>query len=216
MSTADFVLLGAGAGLLATPALLAAGRRLERIPTTTRSNYAGVITAAAVTAAAGGAAAAVQPTGALVALYALFLAAGTAASCTDLVERRLPDTITYPLIGAGLILALSSWSLGWPGNSPGGLIGGLVYSGWLLLCTLLVRAGAGYGLGDIKLATALGLLAGTHSTLAIAGTILAGQLLTIATMLIARARGHRSDVPLGPSLTTGAAVGILYATMFLS
>jgi prepilin peptidase CpaA len=76
-----------------------------------------------------------------------------AASYTDLRWRRIPNYLTFPGFGLGLILYLAT----------GGWIGLLLgVSGALLAPSLLSLAhgGKGLGMGDIKLAIALGALLG--------------------------------------------------------
>lgn len=76
-----------------------------------------------------------------------------AASYTDLRWRRIPNYLTFPAFGLGLILYLvtGSWM---------GLL--LSLSGALLAPSILSLAhgGKGLGMGDIKLAMALGALLG--------------------------------------------------------
>jgi len=75
------------------------------------------------------------------------------ATYTDLRWRRIPNTLTFPAVGLGLILylVLGGWK---------GLL--LSMSGALLAPCILVLAhgGKGPGMGDIKLAAAIGALVG--------------------------------------------------------
>lgn len=74
----------------------------------------------------------------------------------DLRERRLPNRIVLPAIAAGLVAV----SLGWlfTGASPtGALVSGAAYFVFLLVLGLT----GGMGMGDVKLAAALGIAAGT-------------------------------------------------------
>lgn len=76
-----------------------------------------------------------------------------AATYTDLRWRRIPNTLTFPAVGLGLILylVLGGWK---------GLL--LSMSGALLAPSILVLAhgGKGPGMGDIKLSIAIGALVG--------------------------------------------------------
>jgi prepilin peptidase CpaA len=76
-----------------------------------------------------------------------------AASLTDLRRRRIPNWLTFPamLIGLGLFFALGSWK-----GFLLGLCGGLLAPALLLL----LHAGRGIGMGDLKLVAALGCLLG--------------------------------------------------------
>jgi prepilin peptidase CpaA len=75
------------------------------------------------------------------------------ASITDLRRRRIPNWLTFPAMGAGWVL----WAtfLGWKGFvfSVGG-----TFAASLLL--VLLHLGRGPGMGDIKLAAAVGSLLG--------------------------------------------------------
>ena len=74
---------------------------------------------------------------------------------TDLRERRLPDRLTLPLLGIGLLVA--AWRSGaWPGNEiVGSAAGGLLFYaiGEVVYRTRGVEA---LGLGDAKLFAAAG------------------------------------------------------------
>src|SRR6267143_4939387 len=83
----------------------------------------------------------------------LAVALAVYAAFTDVKARRIPNRLTYPavLIGLGLQGALHGWK---------GLLlsasGGLLFGGVLMLFHLVRAMGA----GDVKLATALGCMAG--------------------------------------------------------
>src|SRR6266478_426171 len=87
----------------------------------------------------------------------LAVAVAVYAAFTDVKTRRIPNRLTYPavLVGLGLHGALQGWR---------GLLlsagGGLLFGGVLMLFHLVRAMGA----GDVKLATALGCLAGLAGT----------------------------------------------------
>ena len=138
--------------------------------------------------------------------YALFSVGALAAAAVDVVERRIPNKITYPLILAG-VLALPwlnhpiTW---WMMLTP--LVGALA-SGIFALINAMV---ADQGLGDVKLAAAIGAWMAHLGLVAwVAGLVLA-QLLMVAAVAGTRVHRHRAGLPpdytpLGPSLA-GAAV----------
>jgi prepilin peptidase CpaA len=76
-----------------------------------------------------------------------------AASYTDLRWRRIPNYLTFPAIGVGLVLSLATD--GWLGLLLS--LGGAVLAPSILV---LAHGGKGPGMGDIKLAAALGALLG--------------------------------------------------------
>jgi prepilin peptidase CpaA len=75
------------------------------------------------------------------------------ASYTDLRWRRIPNVLTFPAIGCGLVLYVVTG--GWEGLL-------LSLSGALLAPSMLslVHGGKGPGMGDIKMAAALGAILG--------------------------------------------------------
>jgi len=100
-----------------------------------------------------------------------------AASYTDIRWRRIPNVLTFPAIGVGLILHLVAG--GWEGLL-------LSVSGTLLAPCLIVlmHGGKGPGMGDIKLAAALGSLLGPSlGTLAMLLSMIMGGLVAMAWMV---------------------------------
>jgi prepilin peptidase CpaA len=83
----------------------------------------------------------------------LMVAAAAVAVVTDMRERRIPNLLTLSLATAGLIVGAGSAGLG-------GLVMALVgcLTGGLLF--LLPVAKLGWGMGDLKLAAALGAVGG--------------------------------------------------------
>jgi prepilin peptidase CpaA len=99
------------------------------------------------------------------------------ATVWDVSKRRIPNAITFPAMGAGLLVG-SATAGGW------GLLAAL--GGALLApCVLmLLRLGKRLGMGDLKLAAAVGALTGPAvGALAMLLATLAGGLLAIAWML---------------------------------
>lgn len=99
------------------------------------------------------------------------------AVITDLLSRRIPNLLTLPAIG--LAIALRIAFQGWVGL-------GLALAGAFLAPTLLLvmHGGKGLGMGDLKLAAAVGAFMGP--ALAVATMLLtavAGGILGIAMML---------------------------------
>lgn len=84
---------------------------------------------------------------------ALMLVAATIAVVTDARERRIPNALTLPLAAAGLGIGLASGGVGRFALALAGLLAGAVFF-------LLPVAKLGWGMGDLKLAAALGALGG--------------------------------------------------------
>jgi leader peptidase (prepilin peptidase)/N-methyltransferase len=120
----------------------------------------------------------------------------------DVAEHRLPNRLVIPALLAGLAgVGVGGFAGGTPPLVP--LLAAAGYAGFLLL----LAAFGGMGMGDVKLAAALGLAAPTVS-LAILSPVLAfvfgGVASTIA--LIRHGRGHR--IAFGPFLLAGYFVAL--------
>ena len=144
--------------------------------------------------------------------YGLFAVGVLTAAVVDVVERRIPNRITYPLIVIGV--------LGLPWLSP-------PVTGWALLAPLLGAAASGVigllnalladqGLGDVKLAIAVGAWMAHLGLLAWVTGVLVGQLLMIGAVASTQIRRRRAGLPpdytpLGPSLAGGAVLAVAVA-----
>lgn len=99
------------------------------------------------------------------------------AMITDLLSRRIPNLLTFPALG--LAIALRIAFQGWVGL-------GLALAGAILAPTLLLvmHGGKGLGMGDLKLAAAIGAILGPALAVAtVLLTAVAGGILGIAMML---------------------------------
>ncbi|MEU0108341.1 A24 family peptidase [Streptomyces sp. NPDC006251] len=129
-------------------------------------------------------------------------ACGTALVMIDVAVHRLPDVLTLPASAGTLALLTSAALAGEHGSLPRALAAaaalGSVY--------LLMVAG-GMGMGDVKLAPAVGALLGWHSWSAvILGTFAGFALAAVFSIaLLATRRATRKDhVAFGPFLLGGA------------
>ena len=115
----------------------------------------------------------------------------------DLAEHRLPNRLVVPAIAAGGAGLLLSWPVS--GELPlVPLLAALIYGGVLFVLALF----DGMGMGDVKLAAALGLASPTVMV-ALASPLIAFLLGGIAALsaLIRRGRGRR--IAFGPFLLVG-------------
>ena len=146
-----------------------------------------------------------QPWPALLTLaWALYVPVGVALAFIDLRHKRLPNLLTLRsaaalvvLLGvAGLVDGLTPWTRA--------LQAGAALFVLYLLMNILARGAM--GMGDVKLALAVGLLAGYLGWFeVIAATGLAFVLGGIASayMLIARRADRRATIPFGPFMLLG-------------
>ena len=136
-----------------------------------------------------------------------FVAVLIALSFIDLDTLRLPDILTLPLLGIGLLGAFLI-----PGNP----------SGWESVLSALGAGGLfwiiarvypqGMGLGDVKLVAALGAFLGFPSIfLAVFMGSFVGAFIGIFLLFAGRKR-FRQQIPFGPYLALGAIFALLWGT----
>ena len=136
--------------------------------------------------------------------WLVFLLVGEALALIDAQERRLPDALTLPLLAlALLLLALDATQHGWQPLTRG------IYGAFGLFATYLVLhlvSRGGVGMGDVKFAPAVGLLAAHQGWVQFAEAVLlafvAGGIVSI--WLLASGRGSRkATLPFGPFMVFG-------------
>jgi leader peptidase (prepilin peptidase)/N-methyltransferase len=114
----------------------------------------------------------------------------------DLKHHRLPNILTLPGIGLGLLLSASL------GQIKSSILGALTGGGLLFIASIATRGGL--GMGDAKLQAMVGAFLGLKAmliSLAI-GVILGGIVAFI--LLALQVRGRKDMIPYGPFLITGA------------
>jgi leader peptidase (prepilin peptidase) / N-methyltransferase len=165
-----------------------------------------------VLAALGGAWAATLATGTVELATFGLLALGCALLVViDLADYRLPDLIVGPLLLAllaGLTLQ-SALTDQWARLGRAGCAAVILSVGYLLLA--LIRPG-GMGLGDVKLAGVLGAFLGWFGWPVLFLGALAGFALgavCAAVVLLVRRSRRPADLPFGPWMIAGAALGAL-------
>lgn len=159
-------------------------------------------------------------------LVLMALVLGTTAGATpvlvvaDLVVRRLPDRIMYPLIGVfvlacGLGIGLGS-STSWWFGLVGAVCGLLLFGGLHLLGRALHRPTM--GLGDVKLAVVVAGVSSLISPWAPALVLVITMLVAGAWAIVAGARAgslHQTTIAFGPAMLTGLWVGSVSARFVL-
>lgn len=137
-----------------------------------------------------------HPAGA-VAVWAAVLAAGA-----DLVDRVIPHRWLAVMLGAALV-RFGSGSVAW---QPDLLLAAAL--GVFFLAAHLVSHG-GFGMGDVKLGVAMGLVLGWPAGFsAVVLGLLVGGLYGIG-LVVARRATLQDGIPLGPFLTLGLAAAVL-------
>jgi leader peptidase (prepilin peptidase)/N-methyltransferase len=132
-----------------------------------------------------------------------FVAALIALAGIDLDHKLLPNAIVYPLAAWGLVATLLVDS--------SALVEHLIAGGaaFLFLFIALVAYPSGMGMGDVKLAGAMGLTLGSSVIPALLVAFLSGTIVGIGIMLREGAAARKKAVPFGIFLALGGIVGVL-------
>jgi Flp pilus assembly protein protease CpaA len=137
------------------------------------------------------------------ALYALVQILLVTIAAVDLETRRIPNE----LVAALAVLALVARAVAERSVLVESVVAGLAVFGIALLLANLARGGL--GMGDVKLAGALGLVLGKVVLLALALGTAAGAIAAVAVLVRRGSAGRRTTIAYGPYLVLGASLGIL-------
>ncbi len=143
-------------------------------------------------------------------VYCLALALLVAAALIDLDTTLLPDKLTLPLVGLGLVAAWQGWS---PISLADAALGAFFgyFSLWAVAALYqLLRGVQGMAEGDFKLLAGLGALLGWQSLPAI---ILLSSAVGAAVgifMIVARGHGRSVPIPFGPYLAGGGITALFF------
>ena len=141
----------------------------------------------------------------------LFLAAaGVLLAVNDLQHHLLPNRIVLPSIGIGAcLLLLAAVAAGERESLVRAVLGALVLFGVFLVLALI--SPSGLGMGDVKLASLVGLYLGWIGWSALVAGAAAGfviQAVLALALLAGRRIGLRGELPFGPALLLAAGVAI--------
>ncbi|TPW71718.1 A24 family peptidase [Schumannella sp. 10F1B-5-1] len=139
-----------------------------------------------------------------------FAAISVALTMIDVDVHRLPNAIVYP---AYPVLAVALVAAAIVGGEPGALLPALIgAAGSLLFYFILAFAyPGGMGLGDVKLAGAVGMLLGFFGwpqlAVGVAAAFVLGGIFGVVLIAIRRG-GRKTGIPFGPWMLLGAWIGI--------
>jgi leader peptidase (prepilin peptidase) / N-methyltransferase len=145
----------------------------------------------------------------------LLVSALLIVSFIDLSHQIIPDWITYPGTGIGLIFSWLTGTPGWQSSLIGLLVGGGLL--WLLAVGYqLLAKKEGMGGGDIKLLAMIGAFLGWQGVLVtlILGSFL-GTLAGLGLILIWK-KDRTYAVPFGPFLSLGAVIHLFFGAILLN
>jgi leader peptidase (prepilin peptidase) / N-methyltransferase len=132
-----------------------------------------------------------------------FVACLIALAAIDLDHRLLPNRIVYPMAAYGLVATAIVDS----GDLVEHLIAGA--GGFLFLFIAVLAYPRGMGMGDVKLAGAMGLYLGLSIVPAMLVAFLSGSLLGLAIIAREGAEARKKAVPFGVFLALGGLVAVL-------
>jgi leader peptidase (prepilin peptidase)/N-methyltransferase len=132
-----------------------------------------------------------------------FVAALIALAAIDFDHKLLPNKIVYPLAVYGVIATL----LVDRGDLVENLIAGA--GAFAFLLAAVIAYPSGMGMGDVKLAGAMGLYLGASVIPALLVAFLSGSVVGIVILAREGAAGRKKAVPFGIFLALGGIVGVL-------
>lgn len=143
------------------------------------------------------------------AAYAVLFSALLAVTAIDLSHQIIPDVITLPGIGLGLLFSGTILPTGWLDSALGILVGGGIL--WAIAwVSPYVFGKEGMGGGDIKLLAMIGAFLGWKPTLlTIMVGALAGSLVGLS-LIALKVLKRDQYIPFGPFLALGAVVALFF------
>jgi leader peptidase (prepilin peptidase) / N-methyltransferase len=132
-----------------------------------------------------------------------FVACLIALAGIDLDHKLLPNKIVYPMAAYGLVVSLIVAT----DDFPEQLIAGVGAFAFLLLAVLAYPSGM--GMGDVKLAGAMGLYLGVSVVPALLAAFFTGTVFGLAVIAREGAQARKKAVPFGIFLAVGGLVGVL-------
>ncbi|MEK7842328.1 MAG: A24 family peptidase, partial [Deltaproteobacteria bacterium] len=146
--------------------------------------------------------------------YFIFAASLIVITFIDLKYRIIPDIISLPGIGAGL---LASYFL--PVGILNSIIGVLVGGGILFLIAFgyhFITGREGMGGGDIKLLAMIGAFLGWKAVII---TLFTGSFIGAAAgsvLMLAKGKDSKYAIPFGPFLAAGALISLFFETTIIN
>ena len=142
-------------------------------------------------------------------MVAALLSLMPAISVIDIRLRIIPNRLMYPALIAFPVAIVVGWLFHAGPDPARALAGAAMFGGGLLLIALLSR---GMGMGDVKLATVIGMVMGSiglrYVGVAAAAAIVLGGIGGVAALLVGR--GRKSAIPFGPYLAAGAVMAAFW------
>ena len=143
-------------------------------------------------------------------LYCIYIAVLLLLAVTDLEHRLIPNLIILPAILLALVAGFWADWMTWQAALLGGAVGLLFFGVAYALANVLYPGKIGLGMGDVTLATFIGLAVGFPSamTAIVLGILLGG--LVSALLLVTRRATLQSAIPYGPFLILGGLIAMFW------
>lgn len=147
--------------------------------------------------------------------YLLLSSVLITASLVDLHDRIIPNELVLFACVAGVIMRLVAQFSRVPVGTWGSALWGALFGfGLLYLLGLLYKGGM--GMGDVKLAAAIGLYLGFLPTaVGLMIAFILGGVVSLA-LLTAGAVGRKDHIPFGPFLAAGALAAVIWSQEILT
>lgn len=141
----------------------------------------------------------------------VFAAASTVLALVDLAEKRLPNAVIFPTLGAVAVLLVpptlvaGDWiALPWAAIGSAAM--------FAVYFVLALISPSSMGMGDVKLALVIGLLLGWFGLNAwlygLLAAFVVGGVVAVVALLLRRVT-LRGSIPFGPSMIIGALIALL-------
>jgi len=154
--------------------------------------------------------------GAATVVYCAALALLVAAAFIDLDTTLLPDDLTLPLIGLGLVAAWMKWTPITLENAALGAFFGYFSLWFVAFAYKLLRGVQGMAEGDFKLLAGLGALLGWQALPSIILLSSAVGAVVGIFMIVARGHGRNVPIPFGPYLAGGGVAALFFGAQLSS
>lgn len=143
-------------------------------------------------------------------VYCLALALLVAAAFIDLDTTLLPDNLTLPLIGLGLVAAWQRWIPVSLADAALGAVFGYLSLWSVAFVYKLVRGVQGMAEGDFRLLAGLGAVLGWQALPSIILLSSAVGAVVGIFMIVARGHGRNVPIPFGPYLAGGGVAALFF------
>ncbi|HSX32245.1 MAG TPA: prepilin peptidase [Candidatus Saccharimonadales bacterium] len=144
-------------------------------------------------------------------LWLVFIVAFVALAMYDFKWFLLPDKIVFVVIGLAIVQVgmVAIWTGKWQDAGMAVLAAAILTGTFLLLFE--ISKGKWIGFGDVKLAIALGLLAGTPLKALLLLLVASGIGTIVALPMVLKGKaGRKTKLPFGPLLIAGTIVTVLW------